>query len=357
MLFTKLDLENRRVKDLFKINSKTHMFSWDHYYECYNYTIRQILDKGLSKKYALNSLSKPVLFLIRHNFELLLKKNLMINNFDIPISHDFKEILNAFPDKTLVPDEFQLILSAQVFVNDGANLRYDLNKETGESYFPNGERIEVCPTLELFNSIASSDTFHLDQLCTPFDYTSKTKKWDLTFHMRECAGLGILRTQFDGTIEMLIEGIINDGFDIHKVYLPLMFLIRHSLELALKFNIQRIQATSSLISQKDLTWEHSLATLFNCYDDYLSKIDQSKLSPVVQEQYKGYKPVYDELYSIIHNFDSNSRIFRFPTDKSGDPYSVKLLNKDIVKILRLYYFVDPFITFTNLVLEEENALI
>ncbi|RZK38631.1 MAG: hypothetical protein EOO90_21735 [Pedobacter sp.] len=101
--------------------------------------------------------------------------------------------------------------------------------------------------------------------------------------MAECAGLGVLRTQFDSTIELLIKGIIEDKFDIHKVYLPLLFLIRHSLELALKFNIDEIQKGSSVISQNNFTWEHSLATLFNCYNDYLSKIDKSRLSPLVQQ--------------------------------------------------------------------------
>lgn len=356
MLFAEFDPVERRIKELFKVKSTTHQATWEHYYLCYNYTVRKILDKGLSKNYALNPLSKPVLFLIRHNFELLLKRNLVAKNLAVPISHDFNEILKAFTDQSVIPDDFKEILSYPVFINDGANLRYDVDKETGNSYFSKGARIEVSPIFEKFNNIAPNKAFHLDSLCSPFDY--KRKAWDLTFIICESSGLGVLRTQYDGTIEMIIEGIKNDNFDIHKVYLPLIFLIRHSLELALKFNILEIQSRSLLISQNDYTSEHSLLTLFNCYVEYLSKIDQSKLSRIVQEQYKGYKPVYDELHKLIHDLDSNSRIYRFPTDKSGKPFSsAKLLNKDILKILTLYYFADPFITFTNSVLDEENALV
>lgn len=357
MLFRTLDLQKREVKDLFKINSRTHVLSWDHYYKCYNYTTKKILDKGLSKNYALNSSAKPVLFMIRHSFELLLKRNLYSNNCVIPISHDFNEVIRAFPDQTIIPSDLKSILLDPVFINDGANLRYFLDKGTGKPYFPNGERIEVSPILEKYDSIPSVLSFPLDPICTPFDYLSKKKKWDLTFHMMECTGLGVLRTQFDGTIELLIEGILEDQFDIHRVYLPLLFLIRHSLELALKFNIDEIQKESHVISQNDFTWEHSLATLFNCYNDYLSKIDKTKLSPIVRKQYDGYKPQYDELHQIIHDLDANSRVFRFPVDKLGRPYTVKLLNKQIISILKLYYFADPFITFTNMVLREENALI
>lgn len=81
------------------------------------------------------------------------------------------------------------------------------------------------------------------------------------------------RTQFDECIEFLIEAILVYNEEIDKLYIPLLFLIRHSLELALKRNIIEVQKISNLINSKDYSTEHSLATLYNCYLDFLNKIE------------------------------------------------------------------------------------
>ena len=127
---------------------------------------------------------------------------------------------------------------------------------------------------ENYNKIEDTDNFLIGNICDPFDYNKKDKKrieWDLTFHVNQCGGTGPLRTQYDFIISMLVKGILNNSWELHKVYLPLLFLIRHSIELALKLNIERIRKHSvALISNKDIENEHSLCILYNIFNKYLS---------------------------------------------------------------------------------------
>ena len=95
--------------------------------------------------------------------------------------------------------------------------------------------------------------------------------------MGECKGLGHIKTQYDQVIEFLVNGILNENFDIDKTYLPLFFLIRHSLEIGLKSNLE--QANIELSDYNDI---HSLEKLYNLFKDYLSKLDLTKMSDITK---------------------------------------------------------------------------
>jgi hypothetical protein len=258
----------------------------------------------------------------------------------LPLFRKFFFALTAFP----------------VFGGDGSAFRYLTDKSTGDPYFAYADQIEVAGILEKYNAIPSTPDFVLGKIVGDFDFQDRRKIWDLTFHMGECQTLGQIRTQYDEVIEFLIEGILMNDYDLQKLYLPLLFLIRHSLELALKDYIYETQSLSDLIKDKDYTHEHSLARLFNCYDYFLSKVPLTQMSPVAKAQYEGYKPMYDQLHGIIHDLDVNSRYFRYPVDKNNSSYRFGLKPGQFIELLKLYYFVDPFITFTNIVLQEEGLL-
>ncbi len=358
MLLKRFDFENKNVKEKFYFDIKDHIPTWEHYYDCYNYTLVKIFEKGLKKNYELNCRARGILFLVRQSLEICLKLNLEFNSFSIPVSHDFKDLLQDLENNKLVPFGFKELIDEINYDEDGTCYKYYWNKKTGKPFFTDGMQINLADFLKGYNELQNSENFIKGFICEPFEYNKKNI-WDLTFHMTESKGLGQIRTQYDGVIEFLVEGILYEDYNINKIYIPLLFLIRHSLEIALKFNIEEARKYSINVSDKNLNDIHSLQKLYSLiggYDGYLSKLDIDKMPFKMKKQYDKYKLNYEELNEIIHQLDKNSRYFRFPVDSKGNYHSINMKKDDIYKVLKLYYFTDTFITFLNAVLVEYGII-
>jgi len=358
MLLRKFDFTDKQAELKFLFRKSRHITTWEHYYDCYNYSIEKIFNKGFQRNYAFNCRARGLLFLIRHSIELCLKLNLESNRLTIPNSHDFQVLLSAFGDKKIIPKEFKNLIKKINHNSDGSCYRYYKNAETGKAFFSILDKIEIADFLKSYNEIPTNGTFKKGMICETFKYEDNRKIWDLTFHMGECYNTGQIRTQYDEVIEFLVEGVLFDGYDINKIYLPLLFLVRHSLELALKSNLyaaKRISPTK--VPDKKYDEIHSLAQLYNCFGEpngYLSKLDLTKLSKEAKEQYDSYKEEYESLNKEIHQLDSNSMNFRYPVDKSGNRHSIYIKGDGLYQILKLYYLTDPFITFSLDVLDDEG---
>lgn len=316
-----------------------------------------MIEKGLSRNYAFNCRARAILFLIRHNFEIYLKYNLEIHGQSIPLSHDLIELCGSFAEPSIVPDDFK---SACTLVNpdrDGAAYRYYFDRFNNKPFFTYKDRPEIGLVMEHYSSIDPHTGFRIGDLFPDVDYRNRRTWWDLTFHLGECQQLAHIRTQYDETLEYIIEGILLEGWDVTRLYLPMMFLIRHSLEIALKYNIDEVQRSSSLIKGQDFSQEHSLATLFRVYNDFLNRLDTTKMDAEVATQLLDFQKQYASLNDQIHILDAHSRYFRFPIDKQGNPYRIDLKRIDLVELLKLYYYTDPFITFTNNVMEEQGLIV
>jgi len=359
MLLRKFDFTDKEARDKFIFDKKVHLSTWDHYCECYSYTLQKIFKKGLSRNYAFNCRARGILFLIRHYFEICLKRNLVLNRYDVPNTHDLKELIKCFDNQDLIPSDFKDLISEFDFNSDGTCYRYFIDKTTRKPFFDYGDQIELSELIKKYNGLEGSDNFKLDQICEPFDYENRRKKWDLTFHMGECHGLGHIRTQYDEVIEFLVEGVLFEDYDVNKVYLPLLFLVRHSLEIALKFNILEARKITNIVSDKSIEKIHSLDKLYNLFggtNGYINKLDLEKMDSKTKEQLDNYKQQYEELNKTIHQLDTNSMFFRFPVDRKGKTHSIYMKGHHLLKILKLYYLTDPFITFTNDVLMDEGLL-
>ncbi len=212
--------------------------------------------------------------------------------------------------------------------------------------------------LKTYNELPRDDSFNIGEICEVFDYDDKKIKWDLTFHMGECPNLGCIRTQYDEVIKYLIEGVLSDNYDINRIYLPLLFLIRHSLELGLKSNLQQAKKISSdKVPKKQYDKIHSLSQLYNCFggeDGYLSKLDLTKMSVETKKQFDAYKSEYEDLNEVVHQLDNNSNYFRYPVDSKGKNHPLYISNNGLFRILKLYYLTDPFTSFTLDVLNDEG---
>jgi hypothetical protein len=112
---------------------------------------------------------------------------------------------------------------------------------------------------------------------------------------------------------------------------------------------------SPLIKSKDYSNEHSLFSLYNCYSDFLNQIEKEQLDEKTFQEIREFQTSYKSLNNIIHSLDKNSNYFRFPISES-EQTEWTLTNKTVYNIMKLYYFTDKFITFTNNVLEHEGII-
>ena len=75
-----------------------------------------------------------------------------------------------------------------------------------------------------------------------------------------------------------------------------------------------------------------------------------------KQETKDYHIDLEKLKDVIHDLDSNSYYYRFPTDRNGNPHNLKI-NTDILKnILKFREKVDAYLTFAIPVLQEYGYL-
>jgi hypothetical protein len=355
MLFSKYDLDDPDSVSKLSISKRNHTATWKHYCDSYNCALEVVFEKLLKENYGFNSKSRGLLFLLRHSFEITLKYNLSLRKIPVPITHNFTELTQEF-DKGQIPIS---LLNSIKYINrdeDGSCYRYYRNKTTKRPYFSQQDKIHLAQILKEYNSTKDASNFSLGTICREFEYDNRKIKWALTLHVGGDYRLAQIRTQYDQIFELLIDAVLTRGLGIDIVLLPILFLIRHSLELALKDNITELQPVSNFIKPKDIEGEHSLTTLYNIYRDFLDKIDIGKLPLSTQNQLREYMHGYKQLNDVIHMLDHNSRYFLYPVDKDGKPHRIRFSKIGLVEILRLYYFTDPFINYTNYVLEDYGVV-
>ncbi len=344
MLIQRFNL-NESHKSYFKLKNKMHRPTWDHYYRNYVNAVDVCL---VGTKTYINSRAKTFMFFLRHSLELCLKSNLKRNNLTIPNSHNFSEILAAY-DTNLLPSgmkEFTSKFDILDVEGDGSLFRYvcPLKDDTEKEIY-------LTKLIAKHNEIETSDQFHSIKL---LNGSKKIKKITLNkYYICENMGLGHIRTQYDYTLAIIIDLIKSGAYEIKDLYLPLLFLIRHSFELALKFNLERLLDCDIDYSEsekeeilKKIKTEHSLHKLFTLFKNLLCKGNFSLLSNEDNIDFEKRIEEYERLNSkILHNLDSHSYLFRYPSDQNGDPFGAIFDNIDLFKILKIYEELDSFITF------------
>lgn len=354
----KFDINTPEAKRKFQFDKMKHTSSWKQYLNCYNYALQKIFSKGFQNPYAFDCRGRAILFLIRHSFELCLKHNLEANGKHVENTHVFEYLVPAFGDTKIIPVEFLKVLKKFDFSSDGACYRYYSDSNTGEPYFNIDNVVELATVLKDYSEIPKTEVFYLDEICEKFDYGSRKIQWDLTLHIGVSNNLGQIRSEYDNVIEYLVDGVLHDEYDINRIYLPLLFLIRHSIELAWKSNLLRAKRDfPDIIQDIDSESIHSIFKLYKYFSDengFLSQVDMSKLSDETKKQYEYYKEEYKLLNTAINQADGNSRYFRFPVDGKGNHHPLYMKGDGLHNILRLYYKTDPFLSYTIEVLKEEG---
>jgi len=152
---------------------------------------------------------------------------------------------------------------------------------------------------------------------------------------------------------------VNNNYPIDTVAMPIIFLIRHSLELGLKANIIELEKFSS--ARPKLKFDgrsHNISYLHEYFIAHLDKIilefkitDHKILSEI-----DNFKTKLNNLKDIIHGLDSNSYRFRYPVDPKGNQnfnYTDKFLLVDCIELIQ---DLDPLLLYLTNVLAEFGVI-
>jgi hypothetical protein len=330
-----------------------HRSTWGYYYNSYSNLLHALLEHGWSKNMYFNPFARPFLFLIRHNLELALKFNISLKTREVLNTHELSELLNLIDTNPRFSGKMEAVIDLFLKDKDGACFRYYTDKDDN-LYFNALDQfslLEFCQKYrEIICSVSSKNIVR--KLCGEVEDLSLSTQANLTLYLGDCHSIPQLKSQYDLLIEEILELLKNNSLSINKIYLPLIFLIRHSMELGLKSNIYEIQKSGiPLIRSNNFSNEHSIQTLFNVYYDFLQNIDITKLDKDTNQRLTNYKIEYKKLVNTIHLLDSHSRYFRYPFDKKNQKHEIQFDKLDFIEVLKLLYLTNPFITFTNDILE------
>ncbi len=106
--------------------------------------------------------------------------------------------------------------------------------------------------------------------------------------------------QYGNAIDILINNVIEKKYRVDLISHPLLYLMRHSIELYLKENIRYLSKYSLLELNKKIMSIHSLHKLFNEFEQHFNKIDNDlNFKNEIIEEYKKYANDLNEVIKIL----------------------------------------------------------
>jgi hypothetical protein len=252
------------------------------------------------------------LFIFRHTVELFLKQKLTAQLNTHSIDQLYKlSINNIYPDFL---DKLDIFTKDE----DGSCFKY-VSDNNGQKYFINGQSIQSLSVFQYFFKLIGESIENV---------STKREKAFFELYPSAYTTLGQIQTDYDSSISELVVGIIEHKIKLEDIFFPLMFLVRHSIELSLKANLKDVDGN---IYEGKITNEHSLCTLFNCFDkEVQNALQHMNDNPELKKETLEYHKKFEELKQIIHNIDAHSFYFRYPVDKDGKTVEWKNLNKKYV---------------------------
>ena len=331
----------------FYIKPSLYKNEWSYYYKQYITAYDYLIGIANNKQYQMNCQFMSFMFIFRQSVELMLKYQLSTINQVIPLTHSLSKLAEGLDERfiRLVNNTPKLYPDS-----DGSQFRY-YNSNDGTPYFHHSEILKVANDCNTFINFANNDCpiVHIKNSINPRD---KVIDHELCFYTSECRGLGFVRSHYDMTLDCLTLAIINGGLDANDIYLPILFLIRHGIELAIKSNLLDLGNSLSEKGQRALVNEHNVFQLFKLLSENIEgAINSIPKDDKFRTEAERYKTKVIELKDLIHKFDAKSDIFRYPGGKN-----LKFKEDVILTALKLYYETDAFLTNAVLVLFEAGYL-
>lgn len=343
MMFGRVDFDDPKVLE---IPLNLHKYTWDYYFKQYATVLNFIISLSLKKDYLINRKQMAVMFIYRHTVELFLKSKIANEGRLVPITHSL----------TMLTQEIRGQLSQQFLDSlivlepdgEGDNFRY-INSEDGNRHY-NGELLDVLSSLFLF---LESDEIKITGLFTcQLNINDKMLRHEWTLYTIDTQTLGHIKTQYDDLIITLLYEIKLGELKTVDIYLPLLFLIRHSLELGYKDNLSEVITRLNKSQIKKFQEKHSLESLYNIVSQFVidARSRMTSSDETIMREIDNYLPIVKSLSGILHNIDSASHSFRFPVDKNGQPIALPLSVNALAESVDAIQKADPFISLSLSVL-------
>lgn len=354
MIFHEIDIRRILATNLLGIESKSHKRDWDFYSEQYVTAFFTLLDTGREERKCsntsiLNAKFMAFLFLMRHSLELLMKKQIVQSSPEMLKGHNLKDLATVLGvDVQDFLSDFALLLPE----SEGDCFRYTTDNN-GVRFFSVPDGIfyfETCNHfISYYNQLKNKNVDYL-----PDD---RLHRGYFTFYPREVIYNGVVASHYDEAIYDLLMAIENKQITAQQIYLPLLFLIRHSLELKLKQAVESIGDAVDA-NDKDKIWkEHSVSKIFKMLNKYINKaIDLIPADDGLLQESLLYKKKAHDFQQQINKLDSNSYILRFPVDRKGGLSNYMPSKSDLSDALRLYVEADTFLVFAVEVLAKNGYL-
>ncbi|MCK6692776.1 MAG: hypothetical protein L6Q97_11815, partial [Thermoanaerobaculia bacterium] len=169
--------------------------------------------------------------------------------------------------------------------------------------------------------------------------------------------------QYENAVDILINKIVEDKIRVDLIAHPLLYLMRHSIELALKENIKYLNKYSGLGLGKIKT--HSIVELFDEFERHYNKIANNLgFKKDLESEYEKYAKILREL---IQKLGSDWSSFRYVYSTTGNKIFnhseilnvYKLKEKFDASQVFLTYTADAISPYTNFVdyIEIDNSII
>lgn len=336
-MFERIDFDDQKILE---IPLNQHKYIWDYYYKQYAVVLNYIISLSLKKDYLIDRKQMAVMFIFRHTVELFLKSKIANEGQLVPNTHSLTMLTQEF--KGQLSQRFLDSLIMLRSDGEGDNFRY-IKSENGNRHY-NGEILDVLSSLSLF--VESDEIKNTGLFTCQLNINDKKLKREWTLYTIETQTLGHLKSQYDDLIITLLHAIKYSELNTTDIYLPLLFLIRHSLELGYKDNIAEVQTKLTNSQIKKATQSHSLVSLNNIIEQFVveARSTMTTKDDSIKNEIDRYLPIVKNLSNSLHAIDNASRSFRFPVDRDGNMIKIPLSKCILSESVDAFQKADSFIS-------------
>lgn len=327
------------------ISSVKVSLGWKDYLTQYLTAFDCLLGLANKRKYQMNRKFMPFMFIFRHSVELYLK--IECQNKGVDVGQLKTHSLAQLGAMAQIPQDFLDNLKELFCDTDGSLFRYLANKNN-QSDFGGQEELEVINACCFWVDYCNNNSIYSFKNNLEED---KKSRWELTFHINECDSLGVLRNQYDDALAYLLQCVKDGIVAVGDIYMPLLFLLRHSIELAFKDSLGELGNKLDSKKYGKVVESHSLEKLYNflkiSLDSAISKIPQA--DPFYKECCDKRQEV-EVLTPLIQQLDAKSQSFRFPKP------DLSIKKDTLSEIVSMYQKADSYLSWCVQVLFESGYL-
>ena len=259
MVLKKIDITSKKNEELFKIDLSKICNTWDYYMAQYVNALNILIDIGVNKGVMLKQEFMPFLFIFRH---MTIKAHMVNKGVCVNNRHNIMELSKLIGND--LPSNFLSDFKTLNLDGEGDCFRY-IERNDGGKHYNSNMNIDILPTLCLYEKWSQEKGFVNVVPIKHVEIKRKDQKGNFLFHTQDCKYLGVMRTQYDFCVSTILQAVVEKTTSVDEIIMPLMFLLRHSIELGLKDNLK--------VAKLNNGREHKLRTLYNVLNKLYRKND------------------------------------------------------------------------------------